>query len=136
ILEAHLPIAAPSANASSRPSPTQAQHVFADLNGRIPLILSADEDPETQCDVGIESTVIDGLSNPPTILRLGGISPEEIRKIGGPWENTIIYQKPAVMPEKNGVPPDEDFKPRTPGMKYRHYSPRCPVYVYPSNSRQ
>ena len=136
LLETNLPIAAPSANASTRPSPTLAEHVRADLNGRIPLILSADQDPNTQCDVGLESTVVDGLSDPPTILRLGGISPEQIRSVGGRWGNTVIYKKPAPTKEMNGVLADEDFKPRTPGMKYRHYSPRCPVYVYPFNSPQ
>ena len=136
LLETNLPIAAPSANASTRPSPTLAEHVRTDLNGRIPLILSADQDPNIQCDVGLESTVVDGLSDPPTILRLGGISLEEIRNLGGPWRNTVIYKKPAATKEMNGVSTDEDFKPRTPGMKYRHYSPRCPVYVYPFNSPQ
>ena len=136
LLETNLPIAAPSANASTRPSPTLAEHVRTDLNGRIPLILSADQDPNTPCDVGLESTVVDGLSDPPTILRLGGISPEEIRSLGGPWGNTVIYKKPAATKETNGVSTDEDFKPRTPGMKYRHYSPRCPVYVYPFNYPQ
>ena len=136
LLEADVPIAAPSANASTRPSPTLAEHVRTDLNGRIPLILSADEDPEIQCDVGLESTVVDGLSDPPTILRLGGISLEEIRSLGGPWRNTVIYKKPTPTQEANGVSHDHDFKPRTPGMKYRHYSPRCPVYVYPFDAPQ
>ena len=131
ILEANLPIAAPSANASTRPSPTLAEHVNADLNGRLPLILSADGDTGSQCDVGLESTVVDGLSDPPTILRLGGVSLEQIQGLGGRWQNTIIYQKP-----KTDINGDQEFKPRTPGMKYRHYSPRCPVYVYPFNSPQ
>jgi L-threonylcarbamoyladenylate synthase len=129
LLEANIPIAAPSANASTRPSPTLGAHVQADLNGRIPLILSADADRETQCDVGLESTVVDGLSNPPSILRLGGISPEQIRSLGGPWRHTIIYQKPTT----NG---ETDFKPRTPGMKYKHYSPACPVFVFKADAAQ
>src|SRR5213595_776136 len=85
ILEAGVPVAAPSANASTRPSPTLASHVYTDLNTRIPLLLSADGDPGTQCDVGLESTVVDGLSSPPVVLRLGGLSVESIRAIGGPW---------------------------------------------------
>jgi len=133
ILEANVPIAAPSANASTRPSPTMGLHVFRDLNTRIPLILTADEDVGSQCDVGLESTVVDGLSSPPTILRLGGISPESIRALGGVWRETTIYQKPSAVTTNGAV---EEFKPRTPGMKYRHYSPRCPVYVYPANSPQ
>lgn len=136
ILEASVPIAAPSANASTRPSPTLAQHVHTDLNTRIPLLLSADADPEMQCKVGLESTVVDGLSEPPTILRLGGVSLESIRALGGPWRETVIYKKPVSTSELNGVSEDPEFKPRTPGMKYRHYSPRCPVYVYAFNSSQ
>jgi L-threonylcarbamoyladenylate synthase len=134
LLESNIPIAAPSANASTRPSPTLAQHVVTDLNRRIPLILSADEDVGSQCEVGLESTVVDALSDPPTILRLGGISPEEIRSLGGVWKNTTVYQKPASTVTTNGI--SEEFKPRTPGMKYRHYSPQCPVYVYPFNAPQ
>ena len=137
IFEADLPIAAPSANASTRPSPTLAEHVYSDLNTRIPLILTADEDFESQCDVGLESTVVDGLSSPPMILRLGGISLEDIRALGGPWRDTGIYKKPVeTQCQTHGDSPVEEFKPRTPGMKYRHYSPRCPVYVYAYGSRQ
>ena len=137
ILECKLPIAAPSANASTRPSPTMAVHVYNDLNTRIPLILTADEDSESQCDVGLESTVVDGLSSPPTVLRLGGVSLEDIRALGGPWRDTVIYKKPvASANQTNGDTHVEEFKPRTPGMKYRHYSPRCPVYVYAYGSAQ
>ena len=140
ILEAGVPIAAPSANASTRPSPTMAAHVFRDLNERIPVILSADEDVGAECDVGLESTVVDGLSEPPAILRLGGVSLESIRALGGIWRDTVIYQKPSKDKDAvtNGEQEDseEEFKPRTPGMKYRHYSPRCPVYLYPANSPQ
>ena len=67
------PIAAPSANASTRPSPTLAEHVYHDLNGKIPLILDGGA-----CDVGVESTVIDGLVDPPMLLRPGGVSLEDI----------------------------------------------------------
>ena len=133
ILKAGIPIAAPSANASTKPSPTLATHVQNDLNGRIPLILSADDDLEMHCEVGLESTVVDGLSNPPVILRLGGISPEQIRSLGGIWRNTVVYQPP--KPAVNGLSED-DFKPRTPGMKYRHYSPTCPVHVFKAGSMQ
>jgi len=122
ILEAGVPIAAPSANASTRPSPTLASHVYSDLDKRIPLLLSADEDLGSQCDVGLESTVVDGLSSPPVILRLGGISLEQIRSLGGIWTDTLVYEKPKQI--------TGDYVPRTPGMKYRHYSPRCPVYVF------
>ena len=80
------PIAAPSANASTRPSPTLAEHVYHDLNGKIPLILDGGA-----CDVGVESTVIDGLVDPPMLLRPGGVSLEDIKRVGGKlWENIVV----------------------------------------------
>ncbi|KAL1998791.1 hypothetical protein VTN02DRAFT_5558 [Thermoascus thermophilus] len=75
---ADRPLAAPSANASTKPSPTTAQHVYHDLHGRIDLIL--DGGP---CGVGVESTVVDGLTDPPVILRPGGIGIEELRSCPG-----------------------------------------------------
>ncbi|KAK9433371.1 DHBP synthase RibB-like alpha/beta domain-containing protein [Lipomyces doorenjongii] len=110
------PVAAPSANASTRPSPTTAMHVYTDMAGRIPLIL--DGGP---CNVGLESTVVDGTVSPPAILRPGGVSIEEIRKYGGPlWKDVITGQSDA----------GQDEKVRTPGMKYRHYSPKAKVVVF------
>ena len=111
---AGVPLAAPSANASTRPSPTAAEHVKEDLDGRIEIIL--DGGP---CDVGLESTVVDGLSSPPQILRPGGISTEQIKRCAG-WENVEIGYKNAV----EGM-----TTPRAPGMKYRHYSPRARVIL-------
>ena len=102
---AGVPLAAPSANASTRPSPTAAEHVKDDLDGRIEMIL--DGGP---CDVGVESTVVDGLTHPPSILRPGGISIERLRKCPG-WEGVIVGYKDA---------PEKGIKPRAPGMKYRH----------------
>lgn len=109
------PIAAPSANASTKPSPTAAEHVAHDLNGRIETII--DGGP---CDVGVESTVVDGLSDPPLVLRPGGISIEQLRSCPG-WENTQIGYKNAA---ENGD------RPKAPGMKYRHYSPKASVVLY------
>ncbi|ODQ82706.1 hypothetical protein BABINDRAFT_159231 [Babjeviella inositovora NRRL Y-12698] len=110
------PIAAPSANASTRPSPTLASHVYADLQGRIPMILDGGA-----CDVGVESTVVDGLVSPPMLLRPGGISVEDIRKFGGlAWENVVLAKKTAGKMEAV----------RTPGMKYRHYSPKAKVVLF------
>lgn len=110
------PLAAPSANASTRPSPTTAQHVFTDLQGRIPLIL--DGGP---CDVGVESTVVDGTVSPPRLLRPGGISLEQIKQFGGPlWKDVVVGK--ATASENEVV--------RTPGMKYKHYSPRAPVVLF------
>ncbi|VVT45918.1 uncharacterized protein SAPINGB_P000956 [Magnusiomyces paraingens] len=110
------PLAAPSANLSTRPSPTSASHVYADLHDRIPLIL--DGGP---CDVGVESTVVDGTVSPPKLLRPGGISVEQIRQQGGPLWQSIVVGSPDTSPEQ---------VPRTPGMKYKHYSPSCPVYLF------
>jgi L-threonylcarbamoyladenylate synthase len=81
------PLAAPSANASTRPSPTAAEHVFDDLQGRIHTII--DGGP---CEVGVESTVVDGLSSPPAILRPGGITVEQLRQCPG-WENVTVGYK-------------------------------------------
>ncbi|ODV84853.1 hypothetical protein CANARDRAFT_8424 [[Candida] arabinofermentans NRRL YB-2248] len=110
------PLAAPSANASTRPSPTTAQHVYHDLQSRIPLILDGGS-----CDVGLESTVVDGLCSPPMLLRPGGISLEDIRKAGGAaWEGIVVSKKTAGKLEPV----------RTPGMKYRHYSPTAKVVLF------
>lgn len=118
---ANVPIAAPSANASTKPSPTAAEHVKEDLNGRIEYIL--DGGP---CDVGVESTVVDGLSDPPAILRPGGISIEQVRRCEG-WENVVVGYKDAS--EKG------DSAPRAPGMKYRHYSPKAKVVLHEAKSK-
>lgn len=80
------PIAAPSANSSGRPSPTIAQHVFDDMNGKINFILDGGS-----CDIGVESTVVDGLHDPPLILRPGGLSKGDLkrwgRKMNNVWQN-------------------------------------------------
>ncbi|KAK5124472.1 hypothetical protein LTR85_001689 [Meristemomyces frigidus] len=112
---ADVPVAAPSANASTKPSPTAAEHVAYDLDGRIETII--DGGP---CDVGVESTVVDGLSRPPLVLRPGGISIEQLQSCPG-WENTEIGYKNAA---------EGDSQPRAPGMKYRHYSPKAPVVLF------
>lgn len=114
----NVPIAAPSANASTKPSPTLASHVFHDLNGKIPLIL--DGGPS---NVGVESTVVDGLSDPPMLLRPGGLSLEEIKKFGGEkWQNIKVAKRNA----------EENEQVRTPGMKYKHYSPNAKVVLVSS----
>lgn len=110
------PLAAPSANASTRPSPTAAEHVYDDLQGRIHTII--DGGP---CEVGVESTVVDGLSSPPSILRPGGVTVEQLRQCPG-WENVTIGYK--------DKPEGAASKPRAPGMKYRHYSPKAPVVLF------
>jgi L-threonylcarbamoyladenylate synthase len=110
------PLAAPSANASTRPSPTAAEHVFDDLQGRIHTII--DGGP---CEVGVESTVVDGLSSPPSILRPGGVTVEQLRQCPG-WENVTVGYKDK---QEGGT-----SKPRAPGMKYRHYSPKAEVVLF------
>lgn len=110
---AGLPIAAPSANASTKPSPTTAAHVLHDLAGRISLIV--DGGP---CTVGVESTVVDGLVNTPVVLRPGGISIDMLRQCPG-WENVAIGYRDGT----------ETSTPRAPGMKYKHYSPKARVIL-------
>ena len=111
---ADVPLAAPSANASSKPSPTTAAHVLHDLSGRIDLIL--DGGP---CTVGVESTVVDGLTFPPVILRPGGVSIEMLRGCPG-WEKVTVGYKDGA----------ESHVPRAPGMKYKHYSPNARVLLF------
>ncbi|KAI1740041.1 translation factor [Xylaria scruposa] len=110
------PLAAPSANASTKPSPTTAAHVLEDLDGRIELILDGGS-----CLVGVESTVVDGLCDPPVVLRPGGVSIDEIRKYPG-WENVEKAYKDHSEAGKAA--------PRAPGMKYKHYSPKARVVLY------
>lgn len=145
------PLAAPSANASSRPSPTTAQHVKEDLDGRINFIL--DGGP---CQVGVESTVVDGLCDPPEILRPGGIGIEQIRALGGKWANTVMIQShhhPPHKPSSSSSTTTNDRRepnlhtsvngdiqsslastPRAPGMKYKHYSPKARVILFQPNT--
>ncbi|KAK3335747.1 DHBP synthase RibB-like alpha/beta domain-containing protein [Cercophora scortea] len=114
---AGAPLAAPSANASTKPSPTAAQHVLDDLEGRIELILDGGS-----CDVGVESTVVDGMCQPPVVLRPGGVSIEALRACPG-WEAVEkAYKDQAEMGAKSA--------PRAPGMKYKHYSPKARVVLY------
>lgn len=110
-----VPIAAPSANISGKPSPTRAEHVFEDLNDKIDAII--DGGP---CDVGLESTVIDVTGRIPFILRPGGITWEQIKDAVG---------EVAIDPAVKGDAVRGDFKPKAPGMKYKHYSPEAEVYI-------
>ena len=119
---AGAPLAAPSANASTKPSPTTAEHVLHDLDGRIEVIL--DGGP---CQVGVESTVVDGLCDPPLVLRPGGISIDRIRECEG-WEGELRGYKDACEVGADA--------PRAPGMKYKHYSPKAKVVLYEANSRR
>jgi L-threonylcarbamoyladenylate synthase len=111
---AGVPVAAPSANTSGRPSPTTAAHVLEDMDGKIPLIV--DGGP---CAVGVESTIVDLTVTPPRLLRPGGITLEQLTAVLGPVE-----VDPAVTRAMGA-----GEKPRAPGMKYRHYAPKAPVTV-------
>ncbi len=114
--ELKLPLVAPSANTSGRPSPTTAQHVYDDLNGKLPLIIDAGP-----CGVGVESTVIDVTGDYPVILRPGAITREMIAAVCG-----SVGVDPAVT---EGGMKDPTAVPKAPGMKYRHYAPRGRISV-------
>ncbi|MFO7342102.1 MAG: threonylcarbamoyl-AMP synthase [Caldibacillus debilis] len=107
-----LPIAAPSANRSGKPSPTKAEHVLMDLEGKIAGIVDGGE-----TGVGVESTVIDCTLDLPAILRPGGISKEKIEEVIGPVRSGSNFS------------PEGEKAPRSPGMKYTHYAPRAPLYL-------
>ncbi|KAF8639432.1 hypothetical protein AX16_010287 [Volvariella volvacea WC 439] len=126
------PLAAPSANSSGKPSPTRAEHVFRDLDGKLPLIL--DGGP---CDVGLESTVIDGLHDDGNIriLRPGGVTVEDIQRVLAK-EFTGSEETPKVLVHRRDYRDDAiEQAPTTPGMKYRHYSPSVPVVLLHTSSQ-
>ena len=112
ILACGCPIAAPSANISGRPSPTNAQDVLEDMQGKVAGILDGGS-----CGVGLESTVVDTTSPVPTICRPGGVTYEMLTEVLG-----AVEIDPALLGDKS-------FKPKSPGMKYRHYAPKEPVYL-------
>ncbi len=109
---AQLPIAAPSANLFSRPSPTRAEHVLEDLDGRIDMVLDAGA-----TRVGVESTVLDLTQDPPVVLRPGAVTIEDLRSI----VSRVIAHAPA--PATDGPMP-------SPGLLSRHYAPRTPMTLY------
>jgi len=122
---ANAPLAAPSANTSGKPSPTRAEHVQRDLDGKVGLIL--DGGP---CGVGLESTVIDGLHADGNIrvLRPGGITVEDVER--ALRENKDLGNTPEVLVHKRDYADKTlESAPTTPGMKYRHYSPSVPVIL-------
>jgi len=115
ISESRTVIAAPSANLAGKPSPTTAAHVMKDLAGRVDVILDAGDTM-----IGVESTVIDMTSNPPQILRPGGVTYEELRGILG-----RVKLHPTVLARKRM----RLAKARSPGMKHKHYAPNAKVIV-------
>lgn len=114
IAAAGLPLAAPSANASGKPSPTKASHVMQDLDGRIDAVINGGE-----CSVGVESTVVTLATEPPTLLRPGGITPAQLEAVLGE-----IQISPAVFEKLK-----EGEKAESPGMKYKHYAPAAQVTI-------
>lgn len=115
IRAAGTPIAAPSANASGRPSPTRAEHVREDMDGKIEMIIDGGA-----VGIGLESTIIDVTGDTPVILRPGYITMEMIEKVLGK-----VDIDPVVIADK----PDPTLKPKAPGMKYRHYAPKAEMTI-------
>lgn len=113
------PVAAPSANRSGKPSPTDAQHVFDDLHGRIPMIVDGGA-----TGIGVESTVLDVTAAVPTILRPGGVTKEMLEVVIGE-----VFQPTKLQAEAKETP-------KAPGMKYTHYAPNAPVYLIEPNAQK
>ena len=114
IAAAWVPVAAPSGNTSGRPSPTTAEEMLQDMDGKIDAIL--DGGP---CAVGVESTIVDLTGETPRLLRPGGITLEQLESVLG-----HVTVDAAVTEQLK-----EGERPRAPGMKYRHYAPKAPVTV-------
>ncbi len=111
---AGVPVAAPSANISGKPSTTTAQHVYDDHAGKIPLIVDGGA-----CRVGVESTIVDLTEERPRLLRPGGITPEQLKAVLG----DLLIDKAVTASI------DHDAVVKAPGMKYRHYAPAEPVII-------
>ena len=111
---AGTPVAAPSANTSGRPRPTTAEHVRQDMDGRIEMIV--DGGP---VGIGVESTIVDVTGEIPMVLRPGAITMEMLKKCVG-----AVEIDPAIL-----GPVSQDFKPKAPGMKYRHYAPKADLTI-------
>lgn len=116
IKEAGIPIAAPSANASGRPSTTKAEHVIEDLDGRIDMIIDGGSS-----DIGLESTIVDLTVSPALILRPGFITLEMLREV----LPDIEYDRAVLKRSK-----DENIVAKAPGMKYRHYAPKGDLTIF------
>ena len=118
IKESGVPIAAPSANISGRPSPTNIERCVEDLKGRVDYILGGEIS-----EVGLESTIVDCTVYPPMVLRPGGITLEMLREVD---ENIEI--------DKGLLNNSKEFKPKAPGMKYRHYAPNAKLKIIRGNN--
>lgn len=116
-----VPLAAPSANLSGSPSPTNAKYVYDDMNGRIPLIIDGGKSK-----IGVESTVITFATDIPTLLRPGGVTVEEIRDTIGE-----VKVDDAVLHELR-----DSEKAASPGMKYKHYAPKADITILKGSLEQ
>ncbi len=114
-----LPIAGPSANSSGKPSPTRASHVEFDLSGKIDMIVDGGA-----AEWGLESTIVDVTGEVPVILRPGAITKEMMEAVVGE-----VRIDPAILTK-----PSDDLKPKAPGMKYTHYSPKAKVTLVKGNT--
>lgn len=114
-----VPIAAPSANSSGRPSPTLASHVLEDMDGRIDMIIDGG-----QVNIGIESTIVDMTCEPPMILRPGYITKAMLENEIG----MVSVDKIIEIKDKSQL--SDDYKPKAPGMKYRHYAPKAEFIMF------
>ena len=109
-----VPVAAPSANISGKPSPTKGEHVINDMYGKVDCIITSNDS-----EVGLESTVIDVTVTPPIILRPGGVTKEQIENVIGSVQiDKTVNNKPKG-----------ELKPKSPGMKYKHYAPNGQVII-------
>ncbi len=120
-----LPVAAPSANLSGRPSPTKAAHVIEDMSGRISCILDAGE-----ADIGVESTILDVSGAKPVLLRPGYITKAQLETVIGPIDEDPAILAHNIIGHTNAVE-----HPKAPGMKYRHYAPKAPLTIVYGNEQ-
>ncbi len=118
---AGVPVAAPSANTSGRPSPTRAEHVIEDLNGKIDMIIDGG-----QVGIGVESTIVDVSGETPVLLRPGAVTMEMLEAVLG-----RVDIDPAIT-----GPVSADIKPKAPGMKYRHYAPKAEMVLVEGEMEQ
>lgn len=121
IKKAGIPVAAPSANSSGKPSPTCASHVIDDLDGKVDVIIDGGS-----VEVGLESTVLDITAPIPVILRPGGVTHEQLETVLG-----RVDICPSLKDSEAGV-----HIPKSPGMKYRHYAPKARIVLFEGNAEK